>query len=232
MARPRSDIQARVVEAARARFLTDGVDGASLREIAREAGTNLGMIVYYFPSKDDLFLAVIEPIYAKILADVGAALRAHTTARDRLRAAVIRLGSVSDQELEVIRLVAREALLSSSRFQHVLTRFMRGHVPLIVATIADGVRDGEFDGTVPAPILLIAVMGLGGLPQLIRRAMQGTPLFSTLPAPADLADDTLALLFRAVSPRGHGTTTSTATKNERTRRASRAKPPARKRKGR
>jgi AcrR family transcriptional regulator len=38
--------------------LGDGVDGASLREIAREAGTNIGMVVYYFATKDDLFLAV------------------------------------------------------------------------------------------------------------------------------------------------------------------------------
>ena len=37
MARPRSDIQPRIVEAARYRFLRAGVDGASLREIAKDA---------------------------------------------------------------------------------------------------------------------------------------------------------------------------------------------------
>ncbi len=60
MARPRGDISERLVKAAREAFLTQGVDGASLREIAAEAGTSLGMITYYFPTKDDLFLAVLE----------------------------------------------------------------------------------------------------------------------------------------------------------------------------
>src|SRR4029077_6434218 len=57
MARPRSDIQPRIVRAARERFLAEGVDGASLRTIASDAGTNVGMVFYYFPTKDDLFLA-------------------------------------------------------------------------------------------------------------------------------------------------------------------------------
>ena len=38
MARPRTDIQPRIVRAARARFLAEGVDGASLRAIARRRG--------------------------------------------------------------------------------------------------------------------------------------------------------------------------------------------------
>ena len=60
--------------AARERFLTEGVDGASLREIARDAGTSIGMVYYYFPTKDELFLAVVEEVYAKLLADLASAL--------------------------------------------------------------------------------------------------------------------------------------------------------------
>ena len=77
MARPRSDIAQRIVSAAAERFLHDGVDGASLRRIAQAAGTNLGMVYYYFPSKDDLFLAVVERHYAPLsqaLIAAGAAL--------------------------------------------------------------------------------------------------------------------------------------------------------------
>jgi AcrR family transcriptional regulator len=65
MPRPKSDIDARIVAAARARFLVEGVDGASLRSIAQDAGTNVGMIYYYFPTKDDLFLGVVEDVYAR-----------------------------------------------------------------------------------------------------------------------------------------------------------------------
>ena len=54
MARPRGDIAPRILHAARRRFLTEGIDGASLRGIAADAGTNIGMVYYYFPTKDEM----------------------------------------------------------------------------------------------------------------------------------------------------------------------------------
>ncbi|MBV9948656.1 MAG: TetR/AcrR family transcriptional regulator, partial [Myxococcales bacterium] len=170
MARPRGDIRPRIVEAARARFLAEGVDGASLREIAREAGTSIGMIVYYFPTKDDLFLAVVEEVYSRVVVDLTKLLSADAPAADRLREVFIRLGRASDLELDVIRLVVREALSSSSRLQGVLARAMRGHIPLLLSTIQDGIEAGEFDQSIPAPLILLAVFGLGAAPQIARRA--------------------------------------------------------------
>jgi AcrR family transcriptional regulator len=201
MARPRSDIQPRIVHAARARFLAQGVDGASLREIARDAGTNIGMVVYYFPTKDDLFLAVVEEVYTGVVADLAKVLDVEGPARDRLGRAFIRLGRASDLELDVIRLVAREALSSSARLRRILARFMRGHLPLLTATIADGIRSGELDATIPAPLILLACLGLGALPQIARRASRSLPLWSTLPSAEKLAGLSIDLLFRAVGAR-------------------------------
>jgi AcrR family transcriptional regulator len=202
MARPRSDIQERIVAAARGRFLAHGVDGASLREIARDADTNIGMVVYYFPTKDDLFLAVVEEVYSGVVRDLGEILGAAGSARDRLRGAFVRLGRASDLELEVIQLVVREGLSSSARLRQILARFMRGHVPLLIATIAEGTRKGEFDASIPAPLILVAAMGLGALPQLARRAARALPLFAALPGAEELADLSVRLLFRAVGAPG------------------------------
>ena len=201
MGRPRSDIQPRIVRAARTRFLEDGVDGASLREIARDAATNIGMIVYYFPTKDDLFLAVVEEVYAKILVDLEEALGGPGKTRVRLHRALVRLGTSSDHELEVVRLVVREALLSKTRFRRIVERFMRGHLPLFIAALADGVAGGEFDPSVPMPLLIMSVIGLGGVPQLIRHAVREVPIFAALPDAEGLAAQSLALLYRAVGPR-------------------------------
>jgi len=198
MARPRSDIQPRIVEAARVRFLADGVDGASLREIARDAGTNIGMIVYYFPTKNELFLAVIEPAYAGIVAEMKKILSLEGPARERLRGAFVRLGNASELELDVMQLMAREALSSPTRLRRIVTRLMTGHIPLVIATISDGIRNGEFDPTIPVPIILLATIGLGALPQIARRASSSWPLFSSLPAATRLADISIGILFRAV----------------------------------
>src|SRR6185436_13781032 len=115
MARPRTDIRPRILLAARERFRETGVDGASLRAIARDAKTSIGMIYYYFPTKDDLFFAVVEESYAKILADMERALAPDGTLEERLVRLFERIANVSDDEIETVRLVGREALLSSAR---------------------------------------------------------------------------------------------------------------------
>jgi len=199
MARPRTDIQERVLRAARARFLAEGVDGASLRTIAADAGTNVGMVFYYFPTKDDLFLAVVEQVYAGLLDGLGEALSGDGPVRARLERAFARLGMASDDELEVVRLVAREALVSSERFGKVLSRAQRGHIALLGAALSQGIERGEIDASVPLPLLLLATFGMGGLPQMIRRATAGraTP-FALLPEPQQLARQSADLLFKAV----------------------------------
>jgi AcrR family transcriptional regulator len=206
MARPRTDIQPRIVRAARTRFLAEGVDGASLRTIAADAGTNIGMVFYYFPTKDDLFLAVVEEVYAKLLDDVGGALEGDAPLRERLKRAFVRVGTASDEELSVVRLVVREVLLSTERFARVFARVQRGHLALFVAALAEGVQSGELDGTIPPPLLLITTFALGAVPQLVRRAGGDRAPFAGLPAPDKLADASLTLLLRAIGGQEGGVT--------------------------
>ena len=201
MARPRSDIQPRLLHAARRRFLAEGVDGASLRDIARDAKTNVGMVVYYFPTKDELFLAVVEQAYGLLLADLTRALSEPTTVRERLGAAFARIGSASDAEMEMIRLIAREALLvpASPRFAKLIARFREGHLAVLLATLAEGVSRGELDSSVPLPLLMVTTLAMGGAPQIVRRIAIGESPFSFLPSPEVLAERSLGLLFGGIA---------------------------------
>src|SRR6185369_13481687 len=113
MARPKSDIEPRIVAAARARFLSDVVDGASLRGIASDAGTSIGMVYYYFPTKDELFFAVVEELYRRLLADIELAIAPDVGVRERVERLYLRVAAITDEELMVLRLVAREALTSN-----------------------------------------------------------------------------------------------------------------------
>jgi AcrR family transcriptional regulator len=210
MPRPRTDIQPRIVHAARARFLAEGVDGASLRTIAADAGTSVGMIFYYFPTKDDLFLAVVEEFYAKLLEDLSRTLSGDAPVRERLRRTFLRLGSASDDELEVVRLVAREALLSSTRFKQMLTRAQRGHIALLREALAEGVKSGEIDGDLPVPLVLLCTFAMGGIPQIVRRASGGAAPLTGWPPPEALAQVSVEMLFRAIAPRGQAKTRSGA----------------------
>src|SRR3954471_14354662 len=102
MARPRSDIRTRVLHEARTRFLLEGVDGASLRRIAEDAGTSIGMVYYYFPTKDELFLAVVEEVYEVVLADLLAALEPTRSVPERIEGLYAQIGRLSENERMVV----------------------------------------------------------------------------------------------------------------------------------
>lgn len=200
MARPKSDIDTRILHAARGRFLTDGVDGASLRAIAKDARTSIGMVYYYFPSKDELFLAVVEEVYERVLRDLQVALAPQNPVRERIRQFYERISRLDDEELLVLRLVVREALVSSVRLDRLVSRFQRGHLPLIFRTIADGLADGTLDDRRHPLMLAGALLGMGGAPQVLKRVL-GERLFPDLDS-RGFVDALVELLFNGVSGRG------------------------------
>jgi len=199
MPRPPSDIRARILAAARARFLADGVDGASLRAISRAAGSNLGMLYYYFPSKDDLFFAVVEEVYGGLLADLTDALGPGTF-EERIGRLYARVGALSDHELEVVKLIMREVIGRSPRLARLVERFQRGHLPLVMRALADGMQDGQVRRDLPPGLLLVLTFAIGAVPQLIRRSAGDLPPFRQLPDPPALARLLLDAFLRAVSP--------------------------------
>ncbi|HRE91407.1 MAG TPA: TetR/AcrR family transcriptional regulator, partial [Myxococcota bacterium] len=138
MPRPPSDIRPRVLAAARSRFLNEGVDGASLRAIARDANTSIGMVYYYFPTKDDLFHGVVEDVYAVLLDDLENILAEHPTFEARVRALYLRLARGTEVEADTVRLIVREAVTSSERFTRLRERFKRGHIALALRLVSEG----------------------------------------------------------------------------------------------
>jgi len=54
------ETRARIIEAAMRLFATHGFDGASTRDIAREANVNAPALQYYFDNKEGVYLACID----------------------------------------------------------------------------------------------------------------------------------------------------------------------------
>jgi len=199
MARPRTDIAPRIVRAARARFLEHGVEGASLRAIAKDAKTSIGMVYYYYPTKDDLFLAVVEETYEQLLAGLEQALAGTEPVEVRLLRLYERVATLSNDEVEMLRLVVREALVSSARLERLLARFMRGHMPLVLGTILQGRADGTFDARRHPIVLVFATLCLAGPPQFVRRVLGERLPVPGAPAGKDLAREMFELLLHGAA---------------------------------
>lgn len=77
-----------LLDSGRRVFAQAGYDGASVRRITREAGTNLGAITYHFGSKRGLYEAVLANVLTPLVDRVGEAATPPGRPIDRLAAVV------------------------------------------------------------------------------------------------------------------------------------------------
>jgi hypothetical protein len=126
------------------------------------------------------------------------ALEPDVPVKERLRRLFRRIGAISDVELLTLRLVVREVLVSSSRLDRLIDRFQRGHIPLILATLADGVQDGSIDPSRQLGLVLMATIAMGAVPQAIRRVAGNRLPLGVLPSGDAFTDELINLLFRGI----------------------------------
>ena len=76
MATKAEETQRNILETAKRHFLSDGLTGASLRNIVKDAGLTTGAFYKYYPTKEALFDALIDPylehiyeIYDQVIAE-------------------------------------------------------------------------------------------------------------------------------------------------------------------
>ena len=199
MARPRSNISERIREAASARFLADGVDGASLRAIAAQAKTSIGMVYYYYPSKEELFFAVIEETYAQLVADLAVTLAPNARVEERLRRFYERFGALSSAELCMLRLVVCEGLKSTQRFERIAARFQTGHVMLIAEAVQAAFREGTFAAGRHPLVAMVSLMSSAGIAQIAARFAGNRLPFSGAPSGATLSAELVDVLLHGLA---------------------------------
>ena len=154
--------QQEILRAAMAEFAELGLGGARIDSIAERAGVNKRLIYYYFASKDELFLAVMEQTYADIReAERELHLEALAPA-DALRRLVTFTWQHYLTHPEFLTLLNSENL---HRARHLKTssRIREMNSPLI-QTLGDvlerGRREGLFRGGVDPLQLYISIAGL------------------------------------------------------------------------
>ena len=72
-----ADTRQEILDAALVLFAEQGYDKTSLREIAEQVGVTKAALYYHFPSKDEILVALLEPVLA-VQEDLLAELRADT----------------------------------------------------------------------------------------------------------------------------------------------------------
>lgn len=167
-------------------FATQGFAGASLRDIAREAGVSHGLLTAKFGAKDSLWQAAIgygmEQLHArmsageKLSADGDIAAQMH-------RACVDFLHGVADFPA-IFQIMNHEGANPGARLDHIVAQFFRGRNWPFVSLLQAGQRTGLFRPVHPAvPFTLLAhgggaLVGLLPLMQAVDHRLSASPTAS------------------------------------------------------
>ncbi len=160
--RPPGESQRRILAAARQEFAAKGFAGARTDSIVRAAGVNPNLLYHYFGSKERLFVAVMEDVYADVRAhhgDLELEALAPEDAIRRLTEATFDLFVASD---DVIRLLSTENIHHAEhiRDSERIAHFYDPLLAIIERQVERGRALGVFRAEVDAQELFITITGL------------------------------------------------------------------------
>ncbi len=141
-----SDVSARreaILDVATRLFARYGFRKTSVADIIRDAGVARGTVYKYFSTKEEIFHAVIRREMQDMLSRVREEVEKESTARDRLRAAVLTHTAEIRKKVNVYR-VATEVLSDViPRSEKEVERLMEEALGVYAWILTEGVKAGE-----------------------------------------------------------------------------------------
>lgn len=124
-------------------FAQHGFDGASVRQITRDAGANLGAVTYHFGSKRALYAQVVTEAFTPVVERVGDAARRADSPSARLTRVVEVLFDFLGANPDLPRLLLQEVSAGKSPPPELVALIQR-NLQSISGILADGWKDGSF----------------------------------------------------------------------------------------
>ena len=155
--------RARILGAATAEFASRGFKGASMDAIAARTNTTRALINYYFGGKEQLYLAVLERVYAEIRAAEIELDLDHLPPVEAIRCIVEFTYNYYVEHEDFVRLVVAE---NQAKGRHMkkspaLRTVNRPIVDTLGAVIARGQEDGSFRADVDPIDVHMSIAALG-----------------------------------------------------------------------
>ena len=196
----RANTRERLLTAARGAFARSGFHGASVEEIASEAGFSTGALYSNFDGKEDLFLVLMEREIEEHARELTEAVRERASMSERATGGARQWMTMIDREPELLLLfmefwaygvrdpdVRPKVALRFAQMREVLTQL-----------IADGVREFDLELAIPAEHLALTIDALAD-------GIARQKLADPEAVPDELMGTVLSLLFSAVTRPAAGT---------------------------
>jgi AcrR family transcriptional regulator len=190
----RANTRERLLAAARGAFARNGFHGASVEEIASDAGFSTGALYSNFDSKEDLFLVLMEREIAEHASELAAAVRARTSVAERATGGARQWMIMIDREPELLLLFMEfwaYGVRDPEVRPKVAVRFAQMR-EVLTQLIADAVREFDLELAIPAEQLAVAIDALAD-------GIARQKLADPDAVPDELMGTVLSLLFSAAT---------------------------------
>ena len=197
----KANTRERLLLAARRVFARSGFHGASVEEIASEAGFSTGALYSNFDGKEDLFLVLMEREIDEHAREIADAVSHRSSVSERARGGAQQWMTMIEREPEVLLLFMEfwaYGVRDAGVRPKVAARFAQVR-ELLTTLIADGVREFDLELDIPAEQLAVAIDALAD-------GIARQKLADPDAVPDDLMGRVLSLLLAgATRPAGTGT---------------------------
>jgi len=135
---------ARILDAAARLFVAKSYADVTINQIAEETGLTKGAVYHHFPSKEDVYLAMMQRELEEKRALFDRALHTGTSGRDRLDALVAAFLDFSPVKRDQMKLVRRDVNIFGEPSRTRLIRAYQRALPeQVERVLQDGITAGE-----------------------------------------------------------------------------------------
>ena len=162
-------------------FARQGYHGATVEEIVAEAGVSKGAFYFHYPSKEALFLRLVESFAERLASDVQAAVSSTSGAQARVEAALSAGVRVFSAHPELARVFLVEAAGVSPQFERRRRALSERFTQLIGLYLDQAVREGDIP---PLDTRLVSRAILGAIQEVVVHHLaepQAGPLEASIP---------------------------------------------------
>ncbi|MEJ2534267.1 MAG: TetR/AcrR family transcriptional regulator [Gammaproteobacteria bacterium] len=160
------ELERKLLKAAERRFGEHGYAATSIRSIAEEAGANPALVHYYFGTKRDLLLAVLDRAFEPLAGGVAALSSDPDAGLEQVTALLF---STLREHPALARLVVREVLLAGGEFRELfIERYaprLGGALPPVMARLR---HEGRLRQDADPGIVALLVLSLCIFPVIAR----------------------------------------------------------------
>jgi AcrR family transcriptional regulator len=173
LSHPAQEKEKLILDAAQNRIARYGFSKVTMDEIAQDVGLAKASVYYYYPTKADIFRAVVAREQEKFLEEATAILHQSAAASMKLKYYVQHRISLGNQLLSINALNSTFWQESTPGLRELFISFSRKELETITAIVNEGNQDGEFVVADPGKTAELILHVLQGLRLRFLQATQG-----------------------------------------------------------